>query len=242
MSGGGRSGEQSLIFRRAATQADREKVFRLRYQVYVVERGFERPEDHPGGIERDAFDDVALHFLCEAPDGSPVGTLRLILPSPLGYPLEKHCALTIDPAQLPRDRLAEISRLAITREYQRRRSDPLHPGPLVPADRRCGEPDRRANPLEERRLAGDRRRADVAVGLYREMFRASKRLGITHWYAAMQDKLLIILEGFGFVFQQIGPFIEYHGRRAPFLGSVSACEESVRNRFPEVYEDFTGGL
>jgi N-acyl amino acid synthase of PEP-CTERM/exosortase system len=207
-----------------------------------VERNFERAEDHPGEIERDAFDDVALHFLCEAPDGSPVGTLRLIPPSPLGYPLEQHCTLTIDPGQLPRDRLAEISRLAITREYQRRRSDPFHPGPVVVVDRRSGEPDRRASPLERRRLAGDRRRRDVATGLYREMFRASKQLRITQWYAAMQDKLLILLQGFGFVFQQVGPFIEYHGRRAPFLASVSACEEGLRNRFPEIYQDYTAGL
>jgi hypothetical protein len=33
----------------------REEVFRLRYQVYIVETGFERCEDHPNGIERDAL-------------------------------------------------------------------------------------------------------------------------------------------------------------------------------------------
>ena len=32
------------------------EVFKLRYKVYCEEWGFERPEDHPDGIERDEFD------------------------------------------------------------------------------------------------------------------------------------------------------------------------------------------
>ena len=31
-------------------------INRLRFQVYVNEWGFEKPEDHPGGVEQDDYD------------------------------------------------------------------------------------------------------------------------------------------------------------------------------------------
>ncbi len=229
-SGGDRRGAQDLIFRRATTPADLEKVFRLRYQVYVVERGFERPEDHPGEFERDAFDDVALHFLCERPDGLAVGTLRLILPSRLGFPIEVHCPLSIDPARLPRDRTGEISRLAVTHEYQRRREDPFNPSPPAPDEEMTAQ------------TLLDRRRTNLVMGLYREMFRATKRSGLTHWYAAMEHKLWVSLARFGFDFQAIGPYVDYHGRRAPFLAEVSAIERNVTSRFPGLWRYLIEGM
>ena len=42
-----------------------DQAFRLRFQVYCVERGFENPSDHPDGRERDRDDDRSLPiFLC----------------------------------------------------------------------------------------------------------------------------------------------------------------------------------
>ena len=234
---GGPPGEAPyLSFRRVVTPEDLEKVFRLRYQVYVVERGFERPEDHPAGIERDPFDEVAVHVLCEHRDGIPVGTARLIPPTPLGFPLEEHCRLDVDPTTLPRDRLGEISRLAISKEFQRRREDPFNPAPLEEgqaADTPAPAPGS-APP--------QRRRNDLVVGLYREIYRVTKERGLTHWYAAMEDKLMILLRRVGFNFQPIGPYVEYHGRRAPFVAAVADLERFARERAPEMYREFTAGL
>lgn len=218
-----------LYFRRAQGPDELEKVLRLRFQVYVRERGFERPEDHPDGLERDRFDDVAIHALCEHRDGFSVGTVRLIPPSPLGYPLEEHCQLAIDPAGLARDRLGEISRLAITREFQRRREDPFNPAPLDEAE-------------APRPPGAERRRNDIVLGLYRELYRATRTLGITHWYAAMEEKLMILLRRVGFPFTPIGPYVDYHGRRAPFLADLTAMERLVRERSPDTYRYFTEGL
>jgi N-acyl amino acid synthase of PEP-CTERM/exosortase system len=222
-----RNGGAYLFFRRLTTPEDIEKALRLRFQVYAMERGFERPEDHPGGLERDRFDAVAVHFLCEHRDGFPVGTVRLIPPNPLGYPLEEHCELSIDTAQLPRDRLGEISRLAITRQFQRRREDPFNPAP--PENPGTASPP----------VARDRRRNDLVLGLYREVYRATKELGVSHWYAAMEDKLMILLRRIGFEFSPIGPYVEYHGRRAPFLAEVATIERAVRDRSAATYEFFT---
>jgi N-acyl amino acid synthase of PEP-CTERM/exosortase system len=88
----------------------------------------------------------------------------------------------------------------------------------------------------------ERRGHDLVLGLYRSVYRTSKRLGLTHWYAAMEDKLWVLLRRLGFEFEQIGPFHEYHGRRAPFLGEIATIERIVRDRRPAMYEDFTRGL
>src|SRR5262249_46643659 len=82
---------RALRFRRASDSKDLGTIFRLRYQVYVLEQHFERAEDHPGGIECDEFDANAVHFLCESlVTGAPIASVRLILASHRGFPIERH--------------------------------------------------------------------------------------------------------------------------------------------------------
>src|SRR5262245_24845669 len=58
-----------------------DDVFRLRFEVYCVERGFERVDEHPEGRERDQDDSRSLHFLVlDRATGAATGTVRLILP------------------------------------------------------------------------------------------------------------------------------------------------------------------
>jgi putative hemolysin len=44
----------------ATTPSIIEAVHRLRYQVYVEEYGYEKAEDHPGGLEKDKFDPSSI--------------------------------------------------------------------------------------------------------------------------------------------------------------------------------------
>ena len=106
----------------------REEVFRLRYQVYVVETGFERAEDHPNGLERDAFDTRSDHYLLRhRATGVYAATARMILPdssAPLAaFPIETHCQFhkgleKRDPEE--RRRLGEVSRFAVSRAFKKR--------------------------------------------------------------------------------------------------------------------------
>ena len=73
-----------------------EETFRLRYRVYCEERGFERPEDHPDGLEVDRFDVHARHFASYNSGGNMVGTVRIILHSDEGFPIERNCRLDED--------------------------------------------------------------------------------------------------------------------------------------------------
>ena len=68
-----------LSFGIARTQEQLEAVFRLRCAV-VLDQSWGRAEDFPDGLERDAFDERAIHVV--AWDGAEiVGTTRLVAPA-----------------------------------------------------------------------------------------------------------------------------------------------------------------
>jgi len=101
-----------------------DEIYRLRYKVYCDEWGFEKPEDHPDGIEIDDYDKHSAHFAAFWEDGgSMIGTVRLIRSSESGFPLFRHCTVDADLSFLREDAMGEISRLAISKELRRRRPD-----------------------------------------------------------------------------------------------------------------------
>ena len=104
----------------------REEVFRLRYQVYVIETGFARAEAHPNGLERDAFDERSDHYLLRhRATGVYAATARMILPNssaPVApFPIETHCQFHegLDERNpVERRRLGEVSRFAVSRAFK----------------------------------------------------------------------------------------------------------------------------
>src|SRR5262245_21357653 len=80
----------------ARSLAEREATFRLRYQVTLAQ-GWGQAEDFPDGLERDAYDDEALHLA--AWDVSTLaGTARLVFPaSDRPLPTESAFDLIIEP-------------------------------------------------------------------------------------------------------------------------------------------------
>ena len=95
-----------------------DAVFRLRYQ-HVVARGWARPRDLPGGLERDAYDEGASQIA--AWDGDAlVGTVRLVLPR-AGRRLPVEDAYGVDVE--PRGRVVDVGRLLIA---ERHRGEPSH--------------------------------------------------------------------------------------------------------------------
>jgi len=92
------------------------EAFRLRHQVYCLERGY---EPDTGGLETDAFDAHARHVvICARRTGEVVGTLRLILPglgSARRLPIEHVCGPHLLTGLLPRATTAEVSRFAVSK-------------------------------------------------------------------------------------------------------------------------------
>jgi N-acyl-L-homoserine lactone synthetase len=103
-----------MRFKRVISYGELFDAYRLRYRVYCLERGYERREDYPGGLETDEYDPYSVHFVAYV-KSVPVGTVRLILQNPLGFPLERYCK--VEAASVCADgKVAEISRLAVSSE------------------------------------------------------------------------------------------------------------------------------
>ncbi len=100
------------------TRAELREVFRLRHQVYCVERGH---QDMPGNIgeEFDDFDDHSRHVLLRhREDGEPVGTARLICINPINpaasFQIQEFCSPD-RLAHIPLRTSGEISRFALSK-------------------------------------------------------------------------------------------------------------------------------
>ncbi len=215
-----------------------EAIYRLRYQVYVNEWGFERPEDHPSGMEKDAYDDNSRHFYaCRGEGGEIIGTARIILDCGLPFPIERHFTLDAAHQAIPRSRLAEISRLAISKDFRRRAIDQVI---FSQDDSLCSQVE--TDPAMKRALKDERRKCEHELirGIYLLLYQESLRLGLTHWYAVMARGLHVTLGRWGIEFQQIGPAQDYHGVRAPYLLSIDDLTRSIAARNPELLKMATG--
>jgi N-acyl-L-homoserine lactone synthetase len=63
-------------------------------------------------------------------------------------------------------------------------------------------------------------RRPIVVALYKAMILESRRLGLTHWVAAMEKPLCRVLRGLGCDFTPIGPEVDYSGPVRPYLGAI----------------------
>ncbi|MGQ9686814.1 MAG: PEP-CTERM/exosortase system-associated acyltransferase [Thiobacillaceae bacterium] len=221
----------------ADNDALREEVFRLRYQVYVVETGFERAVDFPDGLERDAYDSRSDHHLLRhRRTGLYAATARMILPVPEApdrpYPMEQHCSIytgagVTDPQR--RLRLGEVSRFAVSKSFKRRLGESgTLAGVTERADIHFEEDERRILP-------------HISLGLLAVELRSMHNHGLTHCYAAMEPALHRLISRFGLIFHQIGPVVDYHGQRIPCLGDVHEFLPNIKRVAPPVWDLMTDG-
>jgi N-acyl-L-homoserine lactone synthetase len=234
------------------------EIYRLRYKVYCLEWGFEKPENHMSGSITDIFDSHSIHFAVRDDSKKTVGAIRLIVDSEEGFPIEKYCELDINKDEIPRDNIAEISRLVIHRDYRRRTEDRFIYGP--DEERRsigsfAFEPnysfsrrfdDRQRSRQNTQRInisqTERRRRHEIVLSLYKAIYIESKRRHLSHWYSVMTKGVATLLDKFGLKFEVIGDPVDYHGIRTPYLGSLISIEEEMSNREPDLHKEFMRGL
>ncbi|VAV85719.1 hypothetical protein MNBD_DELTA01-1800 [hydrothermal vent metagenome] len=219
-----------FTYRRVKNDKELEEVYRLRYQVYCTECGFEDPKDHPGGLEKDEFDEFAVHFVAVDRSENIIGTVRLVNNSELGFPVEKFCNIDLDTARIPRDGLGEISRLAISKTYRRRAGDGVYGAS-------SGTPG--LKPAKKEIVDRRRKRPAIVLGLLKALYRESKWMGTVNWYAAMERPLHVLLRRYGFVFYPIGKEVHYHGYRTPYIARIGTIESEIAKRRPEIFQLFT---
>ncbi|WP_022668834.1 PEP-CTERM/exosortase system-associated acyltransferase [Desulfospira joergensenii] len=220
-------------------EAIKKDTFRMRYEVYAEEFGFEKKEDHPEGLETDEYEDNSLHFACLNQSDSVVGTIRLVLNSAKGFPIE-HAVKTAFIGEKPdRSKIAEISRLTVSKDLRRRKEDGMHGVESYITKREGGVlPDDGSIPDEMK----GRKNPIIVLGLYQVMYHESRRRGITHWYMITEEKVFFALKKYGFLFHQIGEPVWYHGERIPYLGIIEEVEKDLIKNNPEMLKIMLTGL
>lgn len=217
----------------------RKDTFRMRYEVYVDEFGFENKADHPNGLETDAYENDSIHFACLNETDSVVGTIRLVRNSDKGFPIEHATDLTIPGEKPEPDKIGEISRLTVTKDLRRRKEDGMYgvesylkekEGGILPDDGTIPkEMEGRKNPI-------------IVLGLYQVMFQESLRQGLTHWYMITEKKLFYALRKYGFLFHQIGEPVQYHGERVPYFADIHELLVNLKQTDEGMYDLMLAGL
>ena len=182
-----------VTFKKVETEDELNEVYKLRFKVYCQERGFEPETAYPEQCEIDEYDAYSIHFIAKI-GLETVGTLRLILDNPNGFPMERCCKLNVYDKHLKKNKTAEFSRFAISKEIVKS-------------------------------TGSDRR--EIVLGLFKQAYQESKNLRINYFYAVMGRGLQKLLTKCGIIFIQVGPLIDYHGLRAPYISEIKAIEESM---------------
>jgi N-acyl amino acid synthase of PEP-CTERM/exosortase system len=227
--------QHDLFFeaRAANTQALINTAHALRFQVYCLERKFEKTEEHAGGMEMDAFDSHSAHgLLIYRLTGEALGTVRII--SPNNGSTQNNLPMinilrdsNIDLAgYVPIERTVEVSRFAVSKQLRRRLNDHYNsPGYAAPTSR----------------LERERQGNLPCLSLLQFIVRQSLALGATHWAAVMEVKLLRMFASMGIHFQPIGPMVLHHGLRQPSYGSIAEMLNDLRREHYAYWSVITNG-
>lgn len=215
----------------AGTPEKLREVFGIRYRVYCQEFGYEPLDAFPNQEETDEFDASSLHALViHKSSGLAAGCVRMVRPlqgdSTGTLPFEKNCAGSldlklIDGLEVQRERVCEISRLAVDGAFRRRSGEELtRYGVIEGLD--CSQQERRTFSM-------------IAVTCFLAATALTDISSNTHVFAMMEPFLPRLLERSGIVFQRVGADIDYHGLRAPYFITTQSALENMRTDLKELY-------
>lgn len=214
----------------------RNNIFRLRYEVYALEFGFENPFDFPDKLERDKFDAHSVHFVALNKYDEVIGTVRMILNSEKGFPVEHASKITEFHDKPESEYITEVSRLAVSRSLRRRPEDCMYGVESYIPQSQGGVSDRTDRTDEKRE------KPVIILGLYKLVYLKCKELGITHMYMITEAKLFHALYKFGFVLSKVGEPVEYHGKRTPYAASWDTIEKHMHGNHRDLLDFLLFGL
>lgn len=206
----------------AIDQAKRESAFFIRHQVYCRDLGFEPVRDDQR--ETDEYDSHSLQCLLRTAEepGEFVGCTRLVLarPDDPAYPLpfEVHCRDTlerhkIDPARMARNKIAEVSRLAVIARFRRRKGEARTPVALSTED--FGSPRQPRFPY-------------IPVSLYLGSVAMAQRQGIEYLFTLTEPRLAEHFSRIGVNIKPIGAPVDHRGIRIPSMMQVDQIIAGLR--------------
>ena len=212
----------------AFSNALKDEVYRVRHQVYCEDLQFESAR--PDRLETDEHDSNSLHLLLRSvKTGEFIGCTRIVRPRPddstYHLPFETTCAMAldraiIDPAGLPRDRIAEVSRLAVVASYRRRKGEANSPVSLADEDSDIGK---------------SRRFPYIPLGLYLGTTELARISGINTLFVLTEPRQAAHFCKLGVKLQIIGEAIEHRGERVPAMMDVDSIITEMRTIFHSLY-------
>lgn len=192
----------------ASSQTMKEQSYAIRHNVYCDELKLEKQRHNK--LETDEFDNYSISCLIQhLSSNTMAGTVRIVRPTHSSHllPIEKYCSHAIAdnslyPAQFSRNQICEVSRLAIPAIFRRRSTDTFSRaqfgGINIDTFTDC---ELRCFPF-------------ISVGLYLTAAAIVMQHDIEHIYVMVEPRLAKSMRLVGIKFKQIGPVIDYHGKRA----------------------------
>lgn len=219
-------GDEYKKYFRIGPALDEERkndVYHIRHEVYARDLGFEPVREHDPR-EMDQYDRHSLHCLVTRAESSDilVGCTRLILTDPLNpsapLPFEKHCHATLDrsvmdTAKLPRNKIAEVSRLAVMSTFRRRKGEQSQEAPISEVD--YGSDVQPRFPY-------------IPISLYFGSIMLAQRRGLEYIFILTEQRLMEHLGKMGLDTTQIGPAVELRGQRIPSAYHVPKAYDRLR--------------
>jgi N-acyl amino acid synthase of PEP-CTERM/exosortase system len=209
-----------------------DATYRLRYQVYCLERRFLPAERYPSGREIDQYDPYSVHFAVVDRSGEIAATARLIPLTHAGLPLLDHCPLFPHVRSLTDllGQVVEVSRLCVSRRYNRRRGDAYYALQGATYD------------PETRERRGTAQGGEIIMTLCQALYQASKRSGYTHWLAGTEKSLQRLISVYSLPFKPIGPEVDYYGTVTPYAMDVREFDRVVSSGTVPLVSHFLTGL
>ena len=170
--------------------------------------------------------------------GEYTGIVRLVLPDPVDtgkpLPMERLCSSAIrkavgDLANVPRERVAEISRFSVSRQLRSKcvqsADSPVTAGSV--------------NDRNHIDVKGSCMLPHITLGLFAGIMLMSERHGITHFLAIIEPRLLRLLSRYGIYFHKTGPVIDHHGQRQPVMANIDMLLSGIYAKRRDVWEIIT---
>lgn len=213
----------------ADTLALKQEVYRLRYDVYCSEFGYESAEKFPDKMEQDKYDKQALHVLVRHKStGLAAGCTRLIQTAPANpnqpLPFENACKKKLDRAYinslgLPRHTISEASRFSVHSNFRRRHGETgSRFGDMTSLDSSFLE--HRTYPL-------------ISVSTALATTALTELTDARNMFAMMEPFFPRLLHRIGYDFTKVSADISYHGKRAAYFVDTDSV---LLNLSPALYE------
>jgi N-acyl amino acid synthase of PEP-CTERM/exosortase system len=220
----------------AGSEAAKQQVYKLRHQVYCEELQYEAT--NLSQLELDEFDARAIHCVIQHLSSNTLaGTLRLIPTRSTDelLPIEKFCMQAITHPQLHpnnflRHQVCEISRLAVPALFRKRQSDQF-PGSAT------GAINELTFSIEELRYF-----PYIAISLYLSAIAICRKARCFHVFVMMEPRLARSLGFVGIHFTQLGPVIDYHGKRAAYYVDTRELRKGLSVDYKNFLEMIEGEL